>query len=284
MDWARDGRSWPHAMHSRFIAVQPHRWHVQVAGAGPDLLLIHGAGGATQSWRGLLPLLAADHRVIAPDLPGQGFTRAGTRRRFGLDPMAEDLGRLLRAEGWRPRAIVGHSAGAAVALRLAELGHADTVIGINAALGAFEGIAGVVFPAMARLLALNPLVPALFSRLSGSEARVGRLLAATGSNLDAEGRALYRRLVADPGHVGGTLAMMAEWRLEGLLARLPETRARVLFLVGERDGTVPPGVSRRIAPLLPDAVVRSLGALGHLAHEEAPAFVADEIRRFLYPQ
>ena len=43
-------------------------------GDGPDLLLLHGSGAATHSWRDLAPLLARDFRVIAPDLPGHGFT------------------------------------------------------------------------------------------------------------------------------------------------------------------------------------------------------------------
>ena len=52
------------------LACPPHRWHVQVLGEGPTVLLLHGAGGATHSWRGLAPLLATDHRVVMLDLPG----------------------------------------------------------------------------------------------------------------------------------------------------------------------------------------------------------------------
>ena len=48
---------WPHRATSRRIACPPHLWHAQIAGTGPDLLLLHGAGGATHSWRNLMPLL-----------------------------------------------------------------------------------------------------------------------------------------------------------------------------------------------------------------------------------
>ena len=60
--------------YSRQVMHRPHRWHIQEAGKGPLLLLIHGAGGATHSFRSLFPLLAQTSRVVAVDLPGQGFT------------------------------------------------------------------------------------------------------------------------------------------------------------------------------------------------------------------
>lgn len=283
MDWARDGASWPNAAASRFVDSRPHRWHVQVAGAGPTLLLLHGAGGATQSWRGLFPLLARDFRVVAPDLPGQGFTRLGSRWRCGLDAMAADTLALVRQEGWTPDAIVGHSAGAAIALRMAEIMEEPptAIIGLNAALGQFKGLAGFLFPIMAKMLALNPLTPVLFTRFSGGPGRVAELLATTGSQIDAEGLRLYTRLVRDRAHVDGTLAMMAQWKLDGLLARLPGIRVPVLLLVGEADGTVPAGTSREAAARLPMAEVQSLGPLGHLMHEEAPEAVAGRIRAYL---
>ena len=66
------------------------------------------------------------------------------------------------------------------------------MIGLNAALGNFDGLAGVLFPILARLLSLNPLVPSLFARLAGGEAQVRRLLASTGSPLDPQGRSYTR--------------------------------------------------------------------------------------------
>ena len=54
------------------VAAGGLRWHVQVAGDGPVLLLLHGTGAATHSWRDLLPLLAERFTVVAPDLPGHG--------------------------------------------------------------------------------------------------------------------------------------------------------------------------------------------------------------------
>lgn len=274
---------WPLRQHSRAIRVRPHLWHVQVLGSGPVVLLLHGAGGATHSWRSLAPLLAADFTLVMPDLPGQGFTRLGNRMRCGLETMAEDLAALMADQGWQVEAIVGHSAGAALALRLCEvLPEAPRcVAGLNAALGNFDGLPGVVFPMLARLLALNPFVPSLFARLAGGRAQVERLLATTGSRIDAEGLQLYGRLVSDPAHVDGTLTMMAQWQLDGLIARLPQIAVPTLFLTGSADRAVPPSVSRDAAARMPRAEVVELAGLGHLMHEEAPDQVAAHLLPFL---
>ena len=270
MDWSRDSEIWPNAKHSRFVACAPHRWHVQEAGSGRSVLLLHGAGGATQSWRSMFPILAGEAHVIAPDLPGQGFSKMGTRTRCGLEDMSDDLARLLKQEGWHPDIVVGHSAGGALALWLAESLGVPTVIGLNAALGKFEGVAGWLFPLIAKAMSLNPLVPPLLARMTGSETRVRELLAATGSRTDPLGVALYRKLMSDAGHIDGTLAMMARWDIDPLLARLPTINAKVMLVTGELDGTVLPEVSARAATRLPDASHVKLPELGHLMHEEAP--------------
>ena len=281
MDWARDGKGWPNAAHSRFVEARPHRWHVQEAGEGPTLLMLHGAGGATQSWRTLFPLLAQSFHVVAPDLPGQGFTRIGTRLRLGLSPMAEDIAALCDHEGWTPDAVLGHSAGAALALELSRHTPPRAIVGLNAALSKFEGIAGWLFPLMAKFMAINPLIPPLLARMAGGEARVGELLASTGSTIDEDGIALYRRLMTDSGHIDGTLSMMAQWNIDGLLRRLPDIQIPTLLLVGDRDETVPPRVSEAAAAKLPNAELIHLPDLGHLAHEEAPEIVCEAIQTSL---
>lgn len=269
--------------HSRMVLHRPHRWHVQEAGEGPTLILIHGAGGATQSWRGLFPLLAKTHHVVAIDLPGQGFTQMGARGRCGLEPMAEDLSSLIRHEGWAPTALIGHSAGVAIALAMVGRGFSVPVIGINAALANFDGVAGWLFPMMAKVLALTPMSAGLFAS-AATETGVRNLIKGTGSTLDAAGLALYLRLARDRTHVDATLSMIAQWRLDGLLARLDRITVPVDLIVGMADLAVPPSTSHQAAARLPDARVIEMAGLGHLAHEEAPAEVAEVIARVLARQ
>jgi len=274
---------WPHRDASTEVASPPHLWHVQSFGTGPDVWMLHGAGASAHSFRALAPRIAqAGWRVSVPDLPGHGFTRVGQLRRAGLRPMAEDLARLMATLERPPVAIIGHSAGAALALELARFlaPGPRAVVTINAALGHFRGVAGWLFPMLARLLALSPLVPPVFARTTGA-AQVARLLAGTGSEIDAEGVALYARLIARPAHVSGALEMMAQWRLDPLLAALEGIALPVLMLAGARDRAVPPEISQAAARRLPQAECATLAGLGHLMHEEAPEAVARLILPFL---
>jgi magnesium chelatase accessory protein len=273
--------NWPNRDTSRQIACKPHLWHVQETGSGPVLLLIHGAGGATHSFRGLIPLLAHNHRVIAIDIPGQGFSRAGPGTRSDLDSFARDILALIRQENWQPLVIIGHSAGGALALRLAEMMPLRAVIGINAALGRFEGVAGWLFPALANVLTRLPLVPQLFSKLAGTPAQVHQLLTSTGSRIGAEGEGQYLYLLRQPGHVSATLSMMAQWKLDDMLRRLPNQTVPCLLITAAADRAVPPAVSQRAAHKMPNARWIDLPGFGHLVHEEAAGEVAAHITDFL---
>jgi magnesium chelatase accessory protein len=273
-------QDWPNRAQGRMIRAAHHDWWVIDAGSGPTLLFLHGAGGSTHSFRNLLPLLTPHYRCIAIDLPGQGFTRAGSRR-FNLDAMAADIATLCAAQDWHPEAIIGHSAGAAIALRMAELTPPKTVIGINAALGTFDGLAGTLFPMLARGFALIPFLPTAIARLWGNPTRVNQLLDATGSTLDPAGRAQYLTLVQSPTHIDGTLGMMSQWNLTPLVARLNALQTPTLLLTGANDRTVPPRVSRAITPRMPQATYAELPNLGHLAHEEAADQVASHILPWL---
>lgn len=75
----------------------------------------------------------------------------GARDRCGLEALNRDQSALILAQGWYPVAVVGHSAGAAIALRLAQLHPLRAVVGLNSALGECDGLAGWLFPAMAQL-------------------------------------------------------------------------------------------------------------------------------------
>src|SRR6476661_1964622 len=116
--WERDGRDWPNREASRFVEAGGLRWHVQIMGKAigeaPALLLLHGAGASTHSWRDLMPALAQDFCVIAPDLPGQGFTAAPHGDGYTLHGMARGIAALVSALNVAPQIIVGHSAGCAL--------------------------------------------------------------------------------------------------------------------------------------------------------------------------
>jgi len=274
---------WPHAEFSQFARAGTLEWHVQIMGEGPPILLLHGTGAATHSWRDLAPLLAERFRVIACDLPGHGFT-TGSLGRPSLPAVAKAVAGLMTALEVEPQVIVGHSAGAAVALRMAldGLAHPRAIIALSPALLPFPGVAQHLFPAMAKLLFVNPFAPHIFAQMARGEGVVARFLErSTGSKIDAAGIAQYARLFGDSKHCAGALAMMANWDLRTLKIDLPQLGLPLLVLHGEYDSAIPLAAAREATGLVPGAEFEALAGLGHLAHEEQPADVAARILRFI---
>ena len=280
-DWRRLGPDWPHREASRFVLAAGLRWHVQVMGSGPALLLLHGTGAATHSWRDLAPLLARDFTVVAPDLPGHGFTETPGGDGLSLDGMARGVAGLLKALGVAPALAVGHSAGAAVALRLALDGAAggDGIVSLNGALQPFPGSEGHIFPVMAKLLFLNPVAVRAFAWRASRPGAVERLIESTGSTLDARGLALYRALFSTTGQVAGALGMMSRWNLAPLRAELARVAAPLTLVTAEGDRAVPPREAEATQALTPGAALVRVPGLGHLAHEEDPHGAAEIVRR-----
>jgi magnesium chelatase accessory protein len=282
LEWSKDGGDWPNRDASVFVEAAGLRWHVQRMGAGPALLLSHGTGAATHSWRGLLPLLAQRFSVIAPDLPGHGFTQAPPPHRLSLPGMAADLGALLRKLDVTPEIVVGHSAGAAILARMCLDGRIAPrlLVAVNGAFMPFGGVANHLFSPLAKLLVMNPLVPRAFAWQASNAGAVERLLANTGSTIDAQGIALYRKLIRDPAHVAAALRMMANWKLEPLLHDLPRLATPLLLIAAANDRSISPDVARQVREILPHAIIERVAGLGHLAHEEKPQLIAQLIMKY----
>jgi magnesium chelatase accessory protein len=284
LNWERDGRDWPNRAFSRFVSAGGLPWHVQVMGSGPTVLLIHGTGATTHSFRMLMRLLAPDFTVVAADLPGHGFTGPPPSSwGYSLPGVTSGLAALLRVLAVQPVLLVGHSAGAAVAVRMGLDGAASplAVVSLNGALLPFPGMAHVVLGPAARLLAGSGIAAKAFTLFAGSRPSVERMVRSTGSRIDAEGLRFYARLAGNSAHVHGALALMANWDLRPLARDLPALATRLVLLTGSRDGMVPPAESFRVRSLVPAAELISLRGLGHLAHEEQPDKVATILQRMV---
>jgi magnesium chelatase accessory protein len=275
--WEREKAIWPLQECSRFVVAGGIRWHVQAQGSGPSLLLVHGTGASTHSWRDVLPLLSRRFSVIAADLPGHAFTQSVSPWRSSLAAMSAALADLLRVIGIQPAFCVGHSAGAAIVCRMALDGLIAPrgLASVNGAFLPFGGAAGVLFAPIAKLLGSNSVLPRLVARRAGDAAAVRRLIAGTGSTLDARGVDLYTRLVSCPSHVAAAFAMMGHWDLHSLERDLPRLAVPLTLIVGANDRSVPPDQAVRIQRRLAASTVHCLPRLGHLAHEEAPAKIAE---------
>jgi len=98
----------------RKLDVNGVRLHYRQMGEGPAVVLLHGFPQTSYCWRKVMPELARDFTVIAPDYRGAGHS---TRPAGGYDKvtMAADINGLVRALGFESATIVGHDMGLMVA-------------------------------------------------------------------------------------------------------------------------------------------------------------------------
>lgn len=284
--WDREGRDWPQRDASRFVVAGGLDWRVVQAGHGPVLLLLHGTGASAHSWAGLVPALSEHFTVIAPDLPSHGFTSGRMPGGPSLMGMARAIGALLAALDSTPEMVVGHSAGVAIALQWVRGSDAKVpIVGFNPALTPFPGIAARLFPALAKLLFLNPFAPRLFASMVRAPGEIERFLhRATGSRIAPEGLRCYRKLLGNSRHCDGALAMMANWDLSALATALPAVENPVLLVHSRGDVAVPLASVEQAAALLSNGRLTVDESLGHLAHEEDPARAVEHILAFAREQ
>src|SRR6266571_4321682 len=98
--------------------IHGYRRVFRIAGSGPPLLLIHGIGDSSATWRTVLPALARRHLVIAPDLLGHGMS-AKPRADYSVAAYANGMRDLLGVLGIDRVTLVGHSLGGGVAMQFA---------------------------------------------------------------------------------------------------------------------------------------------------------------------
>src|SRR5580704_15780372 len=92
------------------------------AGKGDPVVLIHGSGPGVTSyanWRLVLPALAENFRVVAPDMVGFGFSERPTNIEYGVQTWADQVVGLMDTLELPKAHLVGNSFGGAIALRIA---------------------------------------------------------------------------------------------------------------------------------------------------------------------
>ncbi len=121
------------SVHHRYATVEGCRIFYREAGAqnAPAVLLLHGFPTSSHMFRGLIPLLSEHYRVIAPDLPGFGFSDAPERVGFAytFDHLAQVIDRFTGAIGLNRYAIYVFDYGAPIGFRLA-LKHPERIAAI----------------------------------------------------------------------------------------------------------------------------------------------------------
>lgn len=270
---------WPDRQYSQFVEAAGLRWHVQLRGEGPDLLLLHGTGASLHSWMPVARLLEQRFRIVSLDLPGQGFTQMASPEQCSLPGMSRGVAGVLDVLQVNPSLIAGHSAGAAIASSLCLRGTANpaAVISINGAMLPFGSVAAPVFSRAAKVLSGSSVFTQIVALHAVLRKPVERMLRQTGSSTPPEMIRCYRELLGNSQHVAATLRMMANWDLSQLERNLDRLNPALYLIVCDNDLVLPPAQGEQLAKRVTDSVLLRVPDLGHLGHEEHPQWFAQQI-------
>jgi pimeloyl-ACP methyl ester carboxylesterase len=251
------------------------------AGKGPPLVLIHGVGTNRGVWRRVLPLLAHERTVVAPDLPGFGDSPPPASG-YELGEVGAALAEGLERELGEPFDLLGHSLGGAIALTLATRGPVPVRRLVLSAPAGFAPRPRTVARAAGVLarpaLAARRIVGV---RTAGNATARRLLLAGTvadGAALDpGAARDIYDGSLTARS-LGPAVASVAAANLDAELRRLGRPYALVW---GERDRVIPIATAARVAAIRPPAELVRIPGVGHVPQLERPEAFADAVRRAL---
>ena len=280
---------------SRYIDTGDVRQHTVVGGDGPPLLLVHGWPQNWYAWRLVMPALARDFEVIAPDQRGIGLSDKPQDARYDPGTIANDLVALMDALGHERFAVVGTDTGLPIGYALAA-DHPDRVERV--ALAEVPGPPGAL-PQPPLLFPPEPLNNRLWhiavNRLDklNEQLAVGRedlyfgyeFAIQTGSSgLPDDVVDYYVRLLKNADSLRGTFAFYREW--DAMMAQNAERAKRsltmpVLGIGGETSeaGTV----GDAMKSLANDVQTAVIPGAGHWFAEEAPEETVAALTSFLAP-
>jgi pimeloyl-ACP methyl ester carboxylesterase len=264
----------------------PVKLYYYEEGKGPPLLLIHGFGASTYTWRHVAPELAKSYRVIAVDLKGFGQSDKPFDGRYSVYDQAELLAQLIEDKDLRDLTLVGHSFGGGVALLLA-LEANQRLDGRITQLVLLDSIAYPQnIPVFFRLLDV-PLVSQLGVRMvpPSVQTRVALQIAYfDDSKIDPEEIELYAaplKTAAGKHAIIHSARQIVPEDIESLSERYKTIELPTLILWCDHDRIVPLEVGIKLRRTLPNSTLRLIEDCGHMPQEEQPASTLALIKGFI---
>lgn len=264
------------------LAVNGLEYHLEEAGEGTPLVLIHGFTGSGANWRPHLAAFSPGYRVVTIDLPGHGETAAPAEPpRYSIEATAADIAAILDSLGIEKAIILGYSMGGRVALFFA-LHYPERVKALileSASPGLVTGQERA-----ARIASDEAL--AGFIEQNGLEAFVDRwekvpLFASQASLLEAvRTKQRQQRLRNRPQGLANSLRGLGTGVQPSLWDELAGLARPVLLLTGELD-TKFALIGRQMQERLPDARLEVITGAGHTIHLEQPRQFEDVVKSFL---
>lgn len=267
----------------------PLSLYAEERGRGPVVVLLHGLGASTYSWRYVAPILARTHRVIAIDFKGFGRSDKAFDTAYSAADQARLIETFLARRGVRDVTLIGHSFGGQVALvtalnlarrdphRIRQLVLIDTpalpqplsplVALMQRAVLPYVLATAVPAEIMARIaLALSPARGPIDRRYTDADASA---YAAPFS--DAAARHAYVQ----------TSRQIVPQDFDRVVAGYRQLQQRTLLVWCTQDQVVPLATGRRLTGILPNARLVQIAGCNHAPADEAPATLARTLVRFL---
>lgn len=266
----------------------PVTLYFEEQGDGPPLLLLHGLGESSFTWREIAPALAARHRVIALDLKGFGRSEKPEDGAYSAEDQAALVAHFIVERGLDGVTIIGHSFGGTVALRTAL---ADGI----ARTTRIRRIVVIGAPALPRSTARYldvvkaPLIPDTFAnavsaetlaRLLLREAMGGRKAAITDELVEGYA-APYREPAAMMAFLATARAIVTEEGAETIAKRYATLDQPTLVVWCRKDPIVPLKAGRRLKAAMPRAELTVLEGCHHLPQHERPQLLLKTLAPFL---
>ncbi|MEH6749877.1 MAG: alpha/beta hydrolase [Paracoccaceae bacterium] len=278
----------------QFVTVNGQRVHAHVEGAGPDLVLIHGASGNTRDFTfSFVERMKDNYRVIVFDRPGLGWSDrvsdefSGAFTTAAESPLQQAAFLQAAADqlGVSNPIVLGHSYGGAVALAWGLSRPEDTaaLVVLSGASNPWPGGLGVLYGVASSAIGGATVVP-LIAAFPPRGQVDGALDSIFAPQSPPDGYADY---------IGSGLTLRRETlranarQVNSLRPHVVEMSARystlpmpVEIVHGTADDVVPIHIhSEPLARQIPGAVLTRLEGIGHMPHHSAPAAVAEAIDR-----
>lgn len=251
----------------------------------PLMLLLHGFGASSYSWREVAQPLAQFAEVVSYDRPAFGFTERPTgwasTNPYSLSGQMQLLDGLIAKFGQgREIILVGHSAGGQIAAEFARLNplKVSSLILVDPAILTTGGI-----PAwltwMLDIPQIDRIGPLLVGQISSSGDSVIRQSWFDESKITDEIYAGYRAPLEVKGWERAFWEFVKAPRANDLGDNLNQIAQDTLVITGDTDNIVPTAEALELAGLLPNAELEVIANTGHLPQEESPVAFIDAIKK-----
>jgi pimeloyl-ACP methyl ester carboxylesterase len=229
------------------------------------LLLVHGMTTSADSFREIMYGLANDYQLIAPDLPGFGYSEL--IHPFGYERLASWLANFCQEMKLQSVDLIGHSFGGVVALCFAASFPSLVSRMLLAAPPVYKGDS---YPFYFRRLLLFVRAHVLIAYFSKKYPFVHRRVRAPFHRPDLVDESVFSRRTQDYRRARASAGAIEAVALSDLSSCVENARKPICLVWGENDDVVPLDDARRLAAELDDATVETIPECGHVTIAEQP--------------